>query len=116
VDPRTQRSIEAYDAAASAYQEAWWRHRPLDAVRKFAQLAGRGALVVDVAGGPALDVRVLRDAGLRVVSGDRSQAAMRIGAELFPKKPLACWDLRNLPSTGTARNAPRMPSVMPPRR
>lgn len=97
MDPRTRHSIDAYDKAAAEYQETWWNRRPLDAVRKFSRLAGRGAVVIDIAGGPALDVRVLRDAGLRVVSGDRSQEAMRIGAELFPKKPLACWDFRRLP-------------------
>lgn len=100
MDPRTRHSIDAYDAAAAAYQEAWWNRRPLDAIRKFSRLAGRGALVIDIAGGPALDVRALRDAGLRVVSGDRSQEAMRIGAALFPKKPLACWDFRRLPFAG----------------
>lgn len=97
MDPRTQRSIDAYDAAAERYQQAWWRLRPLDAVRKFSGMAGRGAVVIDVAGGPALDVRVLRDAGLRVVSGDRSMEAVRIGGTLFPKKPIACWDFRALP-------------------
>ena len=97
MDPRTQQSIDAYDDAADAYQQTWWRHRPLDAVRRFAGLAGRGARVLDVACGPALDVRVLRDAGLRVVAGDRSTESMRLGAMLFPKKPLAVWDYRNLP-------------------
>lgn len=97
MDPRTQRSIDAYDDAAQAYQDAWWSRRPLDAVRKFARMAGRGAVVIDVAGGPALDVRVLRDSGLEVVSGDRAPEAMRIGGALFPKKPLACWDFRRLP-------------------
>lgn len=97
MDPRTDRSIAAYDAAAEAYQQAWWDHRPLDAVRTFARMAGRGALVIDVAAGPVLDVRVLRDAGLVVVAGDRSAASMAIGGKLFPKKPLAVWDYRRLP-------------------
>ncbi len=97
MDPRTERSIAAYDAAAEAYQQAWWDERPLDAVRTFARQAGRGALVIDVAAGPVLDVRVLRDAGLFVVAGDRSPAAMAIGGKLFPKKPLAVWDYRRLP-------------------
>ena len=97
MDPRTRRSIDAYDAAADAYQQAWWRRRPLDAVRRFAGHAGRGAWVLDVACGPVLDVRVLRDAGLRVVAGDRSAEALRLGATLFPKKPLAVWDYRRLP-------------------
>lgn len=97
MDPRTRRSIEAYDRAAEAYHDAWWDRRPLDAIRRFARMAGRGATVIDVAGGPVLDVRALRDMGLQVVSGDRSQEAMRLGAALFPKKPLACWDFRTLP-------------------
>ncbi len=97
MDTRTRSSIVAYDLAAGPYQEAWWRNRPFDAVRRFGQQAGRGAVVIDVAGGPALDVRALRDVGLEVVSGDRSEASMRIGSELFPKKSLACWDFRALP-------------------
>ena len=97
MDPRAQESIAAYDATAAAYQEHWREHRPLDAVRKFAVLAGRGARVIDVACGPVLDVRLLRDAGLQVVAGDRSAAVMQLGQTLFPKKPLARWDYRRLP-------------------
>ena len=97
MDPRTKQSIEAYDEAAAAYHEQWKDRRPLDAVRRFGQLAGRGALVLDVASGPALDVRALRDAGLTVVAGDRSFASMRIGHLLHPKRPLGCWDYRRLP-------------------
>ncbi|MFO8076773.1 MAG: class I SAM-dependent methyltransferase [Actinomycetota bacterium] len=97
MDPRTRRSIEAYDAAAEAYQQRWWRQRPLDAVRAFSRLAGRGATVLDAAAGPALDVRPLRDAGLVVVAGDRAPQAMAIAATLHPRKPLAVWDFRRLP-------------------
>lgn len=97
MDPRARQSVDAYDASAADYQEEWRDRRPLDAVRKFATLAGRGARVIDVACGPALDVRLLRDAGLQVVAGDRSEAAMRLCQTLFPKKPLARWDYRALP-------------------
>lgn len=97
VDPRMQQSIAAYDDAAEAYHDFWKERRPLDAVRQFARLAGRGALVLDVASGPGLDVRPLRDAGLAVVAGDRSEANMRIGLLLHPKRPLGCWDFRRLP-------------------
>jgi SAM-dependent methyltransferase len=97
VDQRTAMSITAYDAAAAAYQERWKEHRPLDAVRKFGGLAGRGARILDVACGPALDVRLLRDAGLHVVAGDRSAEAMRVGKTFFPKGSLARWDFRQLP-------------------
>jgi SAM-dependent methyltransferase len=97
VDQRTALSIAAYDAAAAAYLERWKEHRPLDAIRKFAGLAGRGARVLDAACGPAMDVRLLRDAGLHVVAGDRSHAAMKVGKTFFPKGSLACWDYRRLP-------------------
>jgi ubiquinone/menaquinone biosynthesis C-methylase UbiE len=97
VDPRTQESIAAFDRAGEKYHDVWKEHRPLDAVRTFGTLAGRGARVLDVACGPALDVRVLRDQGLTVVAGDRSEELMRIGHVLFPKRPLARWDFRRLP-------------------
>ncbi|MDP9405972.1 MAG: class I SAM-dependent methyltransferase, partial [Actinomycetota bacterium] len=45
----------------------------------------------------ALDVRLLRDAGLTVVAGDRSHESMRVGRMLFPKGALARWDFRRLP-------------------
>lgn len=97
MDERIADTVAAYDRAAAAYQEQMSERRPLDAVRKFAAHAGRGARVLDVACGPVLDVRVLRDAGLTVVAGDRSQESMRIGKLLFPKGSLARWDFRNLP-------------------
>ena len=90
-------SIAAYDEAASDYHAFWKDRRPLDAIRKFGRLAGRGAVVLDVASGPALDVRALRDAGLTVVAGDRSHANMRIGQVLHPKRPIGRWDFRRLP-------------------
>jgi ubiquinone/menaquinone biosynthesis C-methylase UbiE len=97
MDPRTSVSIMAYDAVAAEYGEHWRDRRPLDAVRKFGALAGRGATVIDVACGPVLDVRLLRDVGLHVVAGDRSHEAMRVGRTFFPKGSLAEWDLRQLP-------------------
>lgn len=97
MDPRIAETVAAYDEAAEAYQEQMSERRPLDAVRKFAGLAGRGARILDAACGPVLDVRVLRDAGLMVVAGDRSQESMRLGKVLFPKGSLARWDFRRLP-------------------
>lgn len=97
MDPRTEQDIAAYDAAASAYQQAWKDRRPLDAVRRFGQLAGRGATVIDVACGPGVDLRPLRDVGLTVVAGDRSEQSMKVAGLLHPKRPLACWDFRRLP-------------------
>ena len=89
--------MRAYDEAATAYQDAWKEHRPTAAARKFSLMAGRGARVLDPACGPAVDVRVLRDAGLKVVAGDLSLESMRVGKLYFPKGALACWDYRNLP-------------------
>lgn len=97
VDPRTEATIDAYGRAAAEYHELWKERRPMDAVRTFGTLAGRNAKVIDVASGPALDVRVLRDQGLAVFAGDRSEEVMRIGHMLFPKRPLARWDFRRLP-------------------
>ncbi len=94
---RISATVARYDAVAAEYQEVWRQHRPLDAIRKFAALAGRGALVLDPACGPALDVRLLRDAGLIVAAGDRSHESMRMGKLLFPKGALARWDFRRLP-------------------
>lgn len=97
MDPRTKASLAAYEKSAVEYQEFWRQRRPLDAVRKFAALAGKGATVLDPAAGPVLDVRLLRDAGLRVVAGDVTHEVMKLGKMLFPKGALARWDLRNLP-------------------
>lgn len=97
MDPRTAKSVAAYDAAADAYQERHRDLRPRDAARKFAALAGRGGRVLDPACGPALDLRLLRDGGLHVVAGDLAHEAMRVGKTLFPKGSLARWDFRRLP-------------------
>jgi ubiquinone/menaquinone biosynthesis C-methylase UbiE len=96
-EDRIDRTVAAYDAAAGEYQSFWRQKRALDAVRKFSALAGRGARVLDVACGPALDVRLLRDAGLKVAAGDRSHANMKLARTLFPKGALAEWDFRRLP-------------------
>lgn len=69
----------------------------MDAVRKFGELVGRRGRVLDVAAGPALDMRLLRDRGLNVVAGDRSHESLRIARTLFPKGALARWDYRRLP-------------------
>lgn len=97
MDPRTKATLAAYDKAAAEYQEFWRQRRPLDAVRKFAALAGKGATILDPACGPVVDVRLLRDAGLRVVAGDLSHEVMKLGKMLHPKGALARWDFRNLP-------------------
>lgn len=97
MDPRTTASLAAYDKSAAEYQEFWRQRRPLDAVRKFGALAGKGAKVLDPACGPVLDMRLLRDAGLKVFAGDLSHEVMKLGKMLFPKGALARWDLRRLP-------------------
>lgn len=97
MDRRITDTLAAYDRAAEDYQEQMSQRRPLDAIRKFAGMAGRGARVLDPACGPALDVRVLRDAGLMVVAGDLSEESMRLGKVLHPKGALARWDFRRLP-------------------
>lgn len=89
--------VAAYDGAAAAYQQRWKGHRLRDAARRFGALAGRGARVVDVASGPALDVRLLRDVGLVAYSGDRAGRAMHLAKTLHPKGCLAQWDFRQLP-------------------
>jgi hypothetical protein len=96
VDPLSS-TVAAYDRSAAEYLEAWKDRRPRDHARRFARMAGDGALVLDVAGGPGVDVRLLRDAGLRVVSGDLSAECMRVARTFAPKGLLARWDLRQLP-------------------
>jgi ubiquinone/menaquinone biosynthesis C-methylase UbiE len=97
MDPRAAQSVKAYDASATAYQEAWREVRLFDAVKQFGALAGRGGVVLDVACGPTLDTRLLRDMGLHAVAGDLAWECMRVGKTLHPKGSLARWDFRRLP-------------------
>lgn len=97
MDDLTAMTVNAYDRCASEYLEAWKDRRPRDSARTFARMAGADALVLDVAGGPGLDVRLLRDVGLRAVSGDLSMECMRVAHTFFPKGLLARWDFRRLP-------------------
>lgn len=90
-------TVNAYDRCAEAYLEAWKDRRPRDHARRFARMAGADALVLDVAGGPGVDVRLLRDVGLRAASGDLSMECMRVARTFFPKGLLARWDYRALP-------------------
>jgi ubiquinone/menaquinone biosynthesis C-methylase UbiE len=97
VDDLLKTTVNAYDQCAAEYLEAWKDRRPRDSARTFAQMAGSGALVLDVAGGPGVDVRLLRDVGLRSASGDLSMECMRVARTFFPKGLLARWDYRSLP-------------------
>ena len=97
MDPRTAESVQAYEANAVAYEEAWRERRLRDAVKRFGSYAGRGVDVLDVACGPALDTRLLRDQGLHAVAGDLAWECMRVGKTLHPKGSLVQWDFRRLP-------------------
>ena len=97
MDDLLRATVATYDRCASEYLEAWKDRRPRESARQFARMAGAGALVLDVASGPGLDVRVLRDAGVVAASGDRSLECMRVARTFAPKARLACWDYRSLP-------------------
>lgn len=97
VDDRTLDSIAAYDANANAYQQAFRMKRPSTAIRRFAEWAGRGALVADVACGPASDLRLLTDAGLHVVGIDASIGALQHARLLMPRTALVRAFLHDLP-------------------
>lgn len=100
MDQRTLLSIRAYDDTAADYLKYWRDRRTFDAARKMGALVGQGGRVLDVACGPGLDVRLLRDAGLHVVAGDYSHECMKVARTLFPKGSLARWDYRQLPFPG----------------
>lgn len=88
LDERTRRSVAAYDANARAYQEHLRLKRPTSDLRRFAAMANRGDLVLDVGCGPATDLRLLRDAGLHPVGIDLSLGALREARVLLPRHPL----------------------------
>lgn len=97
LDQRTSESIAAYDEHARAYQEQLRRRRPLQDVRRFAALAGPGAMVLDAACGPATDLRALSDAGLHPVGVDLSAGALLEARMLLPRHPLVRAPLHDLP-------------------
>ncbi|MEE8601273.1 class I SAM-dependent methyltransferase [Euzebya tangerina] len=97
MDALLRATVNTYDACAEEYLAAWKDRRPRDSARTFARMAGDGALVLDVAGGPGVDVRLLRDVGLKAASGDLSSECMRVARTFFPKGLLARWDYRSLP-------------------
>lgn len=88
LDPRTLRSVAAYDEHAAAYQLGLRRHRPASELRRFAQAAGRGTIVLDAACGPANDLRLLRDAGVHPIGLDLSHGALVHARMLLPRDGL----------------------------
>lgn len=88
LDPRTRRSIDAYDEHAADYQLGLRRHRPLADVKRFAQTAERGSVVLDAGCGPASDLRLLRDAGLHPIGLDLSHGALVHARMLLPRDGL----------------------------
>lgn len=97
MEARIAASIRAYGEHAQAYKEARRDARPLADIRRFAQLAEPGALVLDVGCGPAADMRQLRDAGLKPVGVDMSWGALEEGRLLLPKDPLVMAPFDDLP-------------------
>lgn len=97
VDERMAASIAAYDENARAFKEMIRGSRPLADVRRFAQLAGDDALVLDAGCGPASDMRALRDAGLRPVGVDISRGALEEARLLLPRDPLVRAPFDRLP-------------------
>ncbi len=97
VDDRTMLSIAAYDEHADDYQHVFRMKRPSTAIRRFAEWAGRGALVADVGCGPGTDLRLLTDAGLHVVGMDASLGALQYARLLMPRTALVRTFLHDLP-------------------
>lgn len=97
LDPRTLRSIAAYDEHAGAYQQSLRLRRPVADVRRFADFAVRGDLVLDAGCGPANDLRLLRDAGVHPVGLDLSAGALAEARMLLPRHPLVRAPLHDPP-------------------
>ena len=88
LDPRTRQAIAAYDEHAAAYQRSLRLRRPVADVRRFADLASRGDLVLDAGCGPATDLRLLRDVGVHPVGLDLSAGALAEARMLLPRHPM----------------------------
>jgi SAM-dependent methyltransferase len=97
LDERTLASVAAYDRNARAYQESLRLKRPVADVRRFADRARRGDLVLDAGCGPANDLRLLRDAGVHPVGVDLSAGALHEARMLLPRHPLVRAPLHDLP-------------------
>jgi SAM-dependent methyltransferase len=97
LDPRTRRSVAAYDQHAAAYQASLRLKRPVADVRRFAAFARRGDLVLDAACGPANDLRLLRDAGVHPLGLDLSLGVLQEARMLLPRHPLVQAPLHDPP-------------------
>lgn len=97
LDERTRASIAAYDTNARVWQEAFRMKRPVTEARKFAEFAGRGALIADVACGPGSDLRLLTDVGLHPIGIDASQGALDFARLLLPRHPLVLSPFEDMP-------------------
>lgn len=97
MDQRTLTSIAAYDDRAVEYQRSLRHRRPIQDVRRFAKLAERGALVLDVGCGPASDLRALVDAGLHPVGVDLAMGSLHEARTLLPRHPLVRAPFERLP-------------------
>jgi SAM-dependent methyltransferase len=97
LDERTLSSVAAYDEHAREYQQSLRLKRPVADVRRFAAFADRDDLVLDVACGPANDLRLLRDAGLHPVGVDLSLGVLQEARMLLPRHPLVQAPLHRLP-------------------
>lgn len=97
LDPRTRRSIAAYDEVAGEYQLRLRQHRPMTDVKRFATGMSRGTLVLDAGCGPANDLRLLRDHGAQPIGLDLSAGALAHARVLLPRDGLVRGPIQEPP-------------------
>lgn len=97
LDPRTLSSVSAYDQHAEAYQDAFRMNRRTTDVRRFADMTERGTVVLDVACGPANDLRLLSDVALHPIGVDLSLGALKFARLLQPRTGLIQAPIHDVP-------------------
>lgn len=97
LDPRTLTSVAAYDQHAEAYQQAFRMSRRNTDVRRFADMAERDTVVLDVACGPASDLRLLSDVALHPIGVDLSLGALKFARLLQPRTGLIQAAIHDIP-------------------
>jgi SAM-dependent methyltransferase len=97
VEERMEATLAAYDKNARGYKEAIRKVRPMADIKRFAQLAAPGALVLDVGCGPASDMRALREAGVKPVGIDISAGVLAEARLLLPRDPIVQAPYERLP-------------------